>query len=156
MIEEFKNLSAEETDLMLKVPVLVSILIAGADNNIDKSEIREAVNLSKIKLVKAREDLVSYYKIVGQDFEDKVKVMINQLPSGVESRTAEIVKELQKVNAILPKLDTRFALEFYESIRDMAKKIAEASGGILGYMAVGYEESKLIGLSMIKDPSVTH
>jgi len=153
MIEQFKNLSDEEIETMLKVPVLVSILIAGADGQIDKSEIKEAVSLSKIKQTKAREDLIAFYQEAGKDFEDKMKVMIAQLPADSKDRNPIIIEELEKVNDILPKLDKHFAEEFYVSIRDMAKKIAEASGGVLGYMAVGYEESKLIGLNMIKDPT---
>ena len=139
---------------MYKVPVLVSILIAGADNEIDKSEIRQAVSLSKIKQSKAREGLIEYYREAGKDFEDKMKVMIQQFPVNAKERNPMIISELENVNKILPKLDQKFAVEFYESIKDMAKKIAEASGGLLGYMAVGYEESKLIGLQMIKDPGV--
>lgn len=154
MIEEFKNLSLDEVETMYKVPVLVSILIAGADNEIDKSEIRQAVSLSKIKQSKAREGLIEYYREAGKDFEDKMKVMIQQFPVNAKERNPMIISELENVNKILPKLDQKFAVEFYESIKDMAKKIAEASGGLLGYMAVGYEESKLIGLQMIKDPGV--
>ncbi|MBL6449985.1 hypothetical protein JMN32_26970 [Fulvivirga sp. 29W222] len=153
MIEKFKNLTQEEVEVMYKVPVLVSILIAGADNEIDRSEIKEAVSLSKIKQSNAREDLIDYYKGVGKDFEDKIKVMIQQYPVSAEERNPIIISELEKLNNILPKLDNRFAVEFYSSIKDFAKKIAESSGGLLGYMAVGYEESKLIALDMISDPT---
>lgn len=153
MIDEFKNLSEEEIETMLKVPVLVSILIAGADGTIDKSEIKQAVSLSKIKQTKAREDLIEFYKEAGRDFEDKMKIMITQLPAESSERNPVIIGELEKVNNIFSKLDPKFSEEFYFSIKDMAKKIAEASGGVLGYMAVGYEESKLIGLNMIKDPT---
>jgi len=153
MIEEFKDLTSVEIETMFKVPVLVSILIAGADNDIDKSEIKQAVSISKLKQVKARPSLISYYQEAGTDFEDKLKVLIQQYPVDAGERNPILIEELEKVNDILPKIDQRFAVVFYNSIRDIAKKIAEASGGVLGYMAVGYEESKLIGLDMINDPS---
>lgn len=153
MIEEFKDLTSGEIETMLKVPVLVSILIAGADNDIDKSEIKQAVSISKLKQVKARPSLISYYQQAGTDFEDKLKVLIQQYPVDASERNPLLISELEKVNDILAKIDSKFAIVFYNSIRDIAKKIAEASGGVLGYMAVGYEESKLIGLDMIKDPS---
>ncbi|MEQ8924457.1 MAG: hypothetical protein RLO81_01525 [Fulvivirga sp.] len=153
MIEQFEVLSREEVETMLSAPLLVSVLIAGADNEIDNSEIKEAVSIAKLKQKKARLDLIEYYKEVGIDFEDKLKVMIQQFPSKAEERNPLIISELEKLNTILPKLDKKFAEEFYASIRDIAKKIAESSGGLLGYMAVGYEESKLIGLNMIKNPA---
>ena len=153
MLEEFKNLSAEEVELMHKAPLLVSILIAGADNNIDKSEIKQAVNLSKSKQKTARKDLIDYYREIGQDFEDKLKILIQQYPVDTTKRTPMIIDELQKLNDVLPKLSKIFAVEFYASLKDISKKIAEASGGILGYMSVGYEESKFVDLKMIKDPA---
>ena len=153
MVGQFNKLSEEDKELMYQVPLLVSILIAGADNKIDKTEVREAVTLSKIKQQKARKDLIDYYKEVGQDFEDKLKVMIQQFPLDAEVRNPRIIERLQQVNGILSKLDKNFAIDFYSSVRDMARKIAEASGGVLGYMSIGYEESKLINLDMIKDPS---
>jgi hypothetical protein len=64
-----------------------------------------------------------------------------------------LVAELKKLNRILPKIDKNFAVKFYQSLKDIAKNIAEASGGVLGYMSVSYAEAKLIGLRMIHDPS---
>ena len=60
MIEEFKALTPDEVEVMLKAPILVSILIAGADNNIDNTEIREAISISRLKQKKARLDLIDY------------------------------------------------------------------------------------------------
>ncbi len=40
MIESFEKLNEEEKDLMLKAPVLVTILIAGADNEISNDKKR--------------------------------------------------------------------------------------------------------------------
>jgi len=74
------------------------------------------------------------------------------LPSGSDARTEEITKELRKLNHILPKIDHAFAVKLYASLKEMAKKVAEASGGVLGYMSVSYDEAKLMELRMIDDP----
>lgn len=153
MITEFLKLTEDERDTMFKIPVLVAILIAGADNEIDRMEIRKAVDISNIKQSHAREELLEYYREVAQDFEDKMKILISQLPYNTLERNQAIVAELERLNRILPKLNARFAIEFYCSIKDIARKVAEASGGVLGYMAVGYEESRLMDLKMIKDPA---
>lgn len=153
MIPEFNRLSTEETDLMFKAPFLIIILIAGADNKIDKHEMKQAISISKLKLKRARRELVEYYNIVGQDFEDKLKIFIHDLPKDTGERNEEISKELAKLNDIFPKLDKKFAVNFYESMKDIAVKIAESSGGVFGFMSVGYEESKMIDLKMIREPS---
>lgn len=152
MISEFEHLTPEEQSMIYSTPVLVAILVAGADGKIDKSEMREAISISKLKKKRARKDLIEYYQQVGEDFEDKLMVGINKYPSDPGERQQVISEELKSVNKILPKLDKKFALKYYESLKDFAKRIAEASGGILGYMSIGYEESKLIELKMIKDP----
>jgi len=153
MIPEFNALNEEEKSLVKKAPHLVSILIAGADNNIDKKELKEAVALSKLKQSRAREALIAYYKEIGDDFEQKLNNLIEAYPHQAQDRNPIIISELEKLNPILRKLDKKFAIKFYCSLQDIAKKVAEASGGLLGYMSVSYEESKLVALKMIKDPS---
>jgi hypothetical protein len=153
MIREFQYLEGEEANLMYKAPVLVTILIAGADDTIDHAEIKEASELAKIKQAKENEVLKDYYAEISDSFERDLKSHINMLPKDTVARNKAIVSELSKLNDILPRLDKRFAVNFYTHLKDLAKKIAEASGGVLGYMAVGKEESEFIELGMIKDPS---
>ncbi|MDW3210539.1 MAG: hypothetical protein R8N23_11760 [Reichenbachiella sp.] len=153
MIKEFNTLRDDEIEVLLKAPVLVSILIAGADDKIDKSEIHQAVEIANSKQSRAREQLIDYYKEVGKDFKEKFEKMVNEMPDTPDGRAEIIGKELRKLNFILPKIDHKFAVKLHASLKDMAKKIAEASGGILGYMSVSYEEAKLMELTMIDDPS---
>lgn len=153
MIVEFEGLESEEIDALLKAPILVCILLAGADDKIDRSEIKEAVNIAESKRKKARKNLLEYYDLASQDFEDKLKFLLSQFPSDASARNPLIVAELEQLNEIFDKLDPSFAKELYQSLKDIAKKIAEASGGILGYMSVGYEESKFIDLKMLKNPA---
>ncbi len=153
MIPELKNLREDEVEALVKAPVLVSILIAGADDNIDKNEIKEAIAVAKSKQTRAREGLVEFYKMVADDFENELHRQISTLPGTAAERTPVITKELKRLNRIMVKLDKVFATKLYGSFKDMAKRVAEASGGILGYMSVSYEEAKLLELGMINDPS---
>lgn len=153
MIAEFEPLREDEIDVILKAPVHVAILIAGADGNIDKSERKEAINIARTKKSRSREQLADFYKIVGDSFEDNFNKLIDELPSGTEERNSSITKELRKLNFILPKIDKNFGIKFHASLKELAKRIAESSGGVLGYLSVGYEEAKLMELKMINDPS---
>ena len=153
MIPEFAELSQEESELMYSLPIYVSVLIAGADGKIDTNEIKKAVSLSGLKTMKARKELIDYYKQVNTDYEDKLKMTIANLPSDAKQREKLIIEEISKVNAIFPKIEKSFAIKLYASVKEIAQHIAEASGGVFGYMSVGYEESKLIELKMIKKPA---
>lgn len=153
MIDFFSELEEAEKKVMFRAPILVSVLIAGADDKFDKKEIKEAVDLAKLKLSKSRESLKEFYRIVGENFNLKLSDEIDSLPSKASKRNPVIIEELEKLNKILPKLDKKFAIQFYESIKDIAKRIATASGGILGYMTIDHNERKYIDLKMIKDPA---
>jgi len=154
MIPEFENLSATETDLMLKAPILACILIAGADGNIDRNEIQGAIELARKKQKRSKSNLLEFYGYVGEDFEDKLKILIQTYPGKAPQRNPILVDELSNLNKILPKLEKSFALAFYHSIKEIAQETAESSGGLLGLNKIGDEEAKYLGLPMIKDPSL--
>ena len=153
MIDQLKNLAPSEADLLLRAPLLVCILIAGADNDIDKKEIKSAIELAKNRQKKSKSDMVEFYKNVAEDFEDKLKILIQSYPYEATQRNPLITLDLQELNLVLPKIERGMAVEFYNTLRDIAQKMAESSGGLLGLKSIGAEEAKYISLPMIKDPA---
>jgi hypothetical protein len=153
MLAEFDRLSPSEIDLVLKAPILTIILIAGADGKIDRKEINEAFSMAQKNARKSKAKLMEFYQFVAEDFEDKLKITIQTYPISVEQRTNMIVQELTQLNQVFAKIDKSFTKELYKSMRDIAQKIAQSSGGILGMNSVGHEEAVYVNLPMIKDPS---
>lgn len=152
MIPEFDTLNDAEMEVMLKAPILVCILIAGADGTIDKKEIKEGIAMAS-KQKSSKSILTRYFKEVSTDFEDKLLILTQAYPFNPSERSAIIVQELALINSILPKLDKNFATPFYEMLRELALKIASSSGGLLGLRSVGSEEAQYVELSMINNPS---
>ncbi|MEO8664574.1 MAG: hypothetical protein ABI462_03680 [Ignavibacteria bacterium] len=151
MIYEFKNLNNDESSTMLIAPSLVTLLIAGAEGNIDQKEIDWG---TKIAHFRANEHsiLQNYYHEVDKNFNETLKELIEKMPGDVKERTGKINLELSKLNSILSKLDPAFAKEFYKSLLSLSKQVAHASGGIWGYGSVSPEEKKLINLGVINPP----
>ena len=152
MIKELARLKESEVELMLKAPVLLCILIAGADGTIDRKEIKEAINVTVKK--KDKTILDSYFKEVSQDFEDKLKVLLQSYPYESTQRSPILIQELSQLNPILRKLDNLFSKAFYDMLKELAEKIAGSSGGFWGMMSVDSEEAKYIRLPMIENPSL--
>ena len=152
MIKELARLKESEVELMLKAPVLLCILIAGADGTIDRKEIKEAINVTVKK--KDKTILDSYFKEVSQDFEDKLKIVLQSYPYESTQRSPILIQELSQLNPILRKLDNLFSKAFYDMLKELAEKIAGSSGGFWGMMSVDSEEAKYIRLPMIEDPSL--
>src|ERR1700733_8377725 len=114
MIPEFNKLSDAEIELMFKAPVLACILIAGADGEIDKKEIRSALEFATRKQKKSHPSLAEYYRHAGEDFEDKLKILFQSYPNDASTRNPMIEEELGRLNAILPRLEKSFAIAFYK------------------------------------------
>jgi hypothetical protein len=151
MIKELERLKESEVELMLKAPILLCILIAGADGTIDRREIKEAINVSVKK--KEKTILDNYFKEVSQDFEDKLKVLLQSYPYKSTQRNPLLIQELSQLNPILKKLDRSFSKPFYDMLKELAEKIAGSSGGLWGMMSVDSEEAKYIRLPMLEDPA---
>ena len=152
MITEFIMLREDEAEVLFNAPMYVAVLIAGADGKIDNAERKEAIEVARAKQSRAREQLEDYYQIVSERFETKFNALIDELPEDTAERNKLINTELRKLNFILPKIEKKFAIKLYASLKDLAKKIAEASGGVLGYLSVSREESQLMELKMINNP----
>jgi hypothetical protein len=149
MVKAFENLTEQEIERMLKAPVLVCILIAGADGNIDRKEIKQAI--AQIGR-KNKPYLEGYLKEVSQDFEDKLKILIQSYPHEPEQRNSVLIEELKQLNVLWPKIDAGFSLQFYQMLRELAEKIAVSSGGLWGMKSVDSEEAKFLELPMISEP----
>lgn len=153
MVPELDRLTASEVELVYKAPLLVCILIAGADGKIDRKEIKEALNFANKKQRKSTSSVSVLFKEIATDFEDKLKVLIQGYPYETTQRTPMIVQELAAINQIWRKIDPSFAQDFYKTLLSIAERIATSSGGLLGYKSVGSEEAHFLKLDMIKNPS---
>jgi hypothetical protein len=150
MSPEFEKLSPSEKELVFRAPLLVCILIAGADGKIDGKELSEAIGIARDRdWVKA--NLNNYYREVSQDFEDKIKILIQSYPYEASQRKQAISAELSALAALWEKLGSDFSLALYESLKYVAQRIALSSGGFL--RKISPEEASLIDLPMIKEPA---
>jgi hypothetical protein len=150
MIKEFENLDDGEVELMIKAPILACILVAGADGEIDKKEIREAITFVRKN---ASGTLSEYFREVSQDFEDKLKILIQSYPYESTQRDPLIIQELTGLNRLWLKLDKRFSIPFYQMLKKLAEKVASSSGGILGIRTVAAAEARYMNLPMLGDPA---
>ena len=151
MTTELSKLSSGEQELMVKAPLLVCILIAGADGNIDRKEIKKAITIVQ-KKQKGFDPVAGLFKELAQDFEDKLKIIEQGYPYEATQRTPLISDELAELNRVWSKLPQGFVKSYYEMLLMLAREVASSSGGLLGMKSIGSEEAKLIKLAMIQNP----
>lgn len=148
-IEGFQSLSKEEIDALVEAPALITVLVGGADGELDSEERTWSERLLRSRTYNNPKDLNEFYRVVVEGFWVKVQSEIAHLPADVKTRNSELSDRLAKLNPILAKLDVELAADLYRGFVGLAEETAKASGGFLRIGAVGAEESKWIKLSML-------
>lgn len=152
MVDVFRTLRDDEIEIMLNAPAMVAVLIAGADDDIDKDEIAEAIHYATT--AKHRYDkLGEYFEEVANKFESIFKDYIQDLPTDLDTRQHTITSYLRQLNGILPKVQPEVATQIHKFLLDQAKVVAEASGGIFGMKRISKAEAKYLPLDMIDKPA---
>ncbi len=148
----FKQLQQQDRETLLKAPSLVTMMVAGSDGEYNEREIDKAMDVTFWKKLHARPDLQELYDEVRKRFPEDIIQLKRDLPKDTNERYRFLTDRLAKLNPIMYQLDKPLAEQFYASLRELARQVAEASGGVLGYLSIGYNESKVITLPMIDDP----
>lgn len=145
------HLTAEEKETLINALPWITVLIAGADGNIDDEEIEWAKKVTHIRSYKLKGIIKTYYEEQNIDFGERLANVLETTPKNTAERNQYLSEKLSGLNAILSKLDVKVGANMYKSFISFAEHVAKASGGLLGFFSVSADEAKLIGLPMI-DP----
>lgn len=149
MQNQFHKLKEAEKNQLLEAPVLIAILIAGADGKIEENEIQWAEKVTHFRRETAHYTLHNFYETVGTDFEAKFRSTLASLPEDTTQRNELLASKLAELKPALAKMDEHYREKLVESFRSFAKQVAEASGGFLGFFSKSNEEAKWINLEML-------
>lgn len=152
MLYQLENLKNEEKELILNAPAYVTILIAGADDDISDSEIKRSLELVKIKTFSEPVSIREIYEQIESDFNTRLNQLILELPNTLEERETLVIEKLSGLNKIWHKMDAKDAHRYYTSLVSFASQIARAAGGVLGFESISPREEKFVKLPMIQDP----
>ena len=145
----FQGITEDDQEILKQAIAQITVLIAGADGNIDTTEVGWATKLTTIRSYSYAEKLQAFYATVGENFVDDVNDLIKELPFETEARTKELSSLLEELNGVFDKLENRIAVNLYESFLSFAEHVAKASGGFLRFASISMEEKDLICLPMI-------
>lgn len=148
-IHAFAELTEQEVDQMIGSISLVTVLIAGADGDIDPKETAWAKKIANIRTYSTPAPFQEFYKLVGQDYQERLDKVLATYPKDVAARQQKISDELAALNPILAKLENKWAAGYYSDLLSFAKHVATADGGVLGFFSVSGDEEKWINLPMI-------
>src|SRR5262249_54966978 len=125
-MKSFDDLKDVEKDQLLKFPVYVSMLAAEKNDHLDKIEKRTAIQFCHIKTFTCDPLLARFYHEAEKNFESNIKELDNALPRDKATREEIIINELEKIERILLKLGTDYALVMHRSMRSFKNHVSRA------------------------------
>jgi len=131
MITYFEKLTAEEKELLLKAPVLVSVLAASGDHEINKVRKADAVKLAHLKTFTDDFLLLPYYSEVEKSFENYFEITVKKYAPFDDAKREELKKEINVLNTVITKLDEDFAKTLHRSLANYANHVRKADKGFL-------------------------
>lgn len=149
MKSQFGNITKEEYEQLQEAVFDVTVLIAGADGEIDQSEKEWADKISHIRSYSGPEILRDFYGEIDGYFAKHLQDKIDKLPKDVEERNILVASALRNLNPILSKLDQEVGATYYESLVSLADHVARASGGFMRIWAISKEQANWVELPMI-------
>lgn len=149
MDKALQHLTPAELQHLKDAFAYITILIAGADGNIDHDELAWAERVAKIRTYAGDERLDEFHKSVHDGIEAKINELRTSLPQNVAERSQLISEYLKGLNPILAKIELPIAAVLYTGYRRFAHRIARASGGVLSFFAVGSDEKKYVNLPTV-------
>ncbi|MBK8196412.1 MAG: hypothetical protein IPK76_25655 [Lewinellaceae bacterium] len=149
MLDGFQNLAKSEIDSLVEAPALITILIGAADGELDPEERKWTERLLRTRTYNRPKELNEYYRVVVQDFWEKVQAFMASLPVDAADRNEAIAARLEQLNPVLAKLEVDLASDLYQGFVGLAEETAKASGGFLRMGAISAVESKWVNLPML-------
>jgi len=149
MIQGFEQLTERQFEITKDAISWITVLIAGADGQIDPKETSWAEKLTKIRGYANPNKLTPFYDEVGLDFSDKLNDLIEKAPKDTQERKEILTRKLAQLNDILPLLGNVGA-DLYHSYKSFAEHIARSDGGFLGFFTINKDEAKLLELPMLE------
>lgn len=149
MINIIEALPGKDQQLLYDVIPYITLLIAGADGNIDPKELEWSEKITEIRSFSSHEEWQPYYEKISGTLQSRIQELLAELPEDTTAQGEELSNRLSKLNDILPKLDPLDAKHFYDDLLSFAERIAKADGGVLGWFTISASEAKVVSLPMI-------
>lgn len=149
MLKGFENLTSAEQEALLLAPVWITALLGAADGTFDREERNWSDRLVQVRTYGNPASLRDFYRLVADNFIEKVERKLAELPDDVARRQADIAAALEKLNPLLAKLDPALGAALYKSFTGLAAETAKASGGFLRMGAISDAEHRWVKLPML-------
>ena len=130
MIPQFEKLNTAEKELLIKAPVLLSVLASCSGNAINKTQKADAIKLAHIKTFTAIPELQPYFKEAEVNFKELFEKTADRFYPFDEQKRILLKQEIARVQATIKKLEPRFAMALSKSLERYTIHVKRATHSI--------------------------
>lgn len=116
MIPQFEKLSLREQELLIKAPVLLSVLASCSERGINQKQKADAIKLAHIKTFTAVPELQPYFKEVERNFKENFEEAAEQYYPFDEENRRLLKMEIKKIQEIIARLNPAYAAALNKSL----------------------------------------
>ncbi len=127
MIPQFEKLNKQEQELLIKAPVLISVLASCSDHTINKMQKADAIKLAHIKTFTAIPELQPYFKEAEKNFKEDFEETAKMYYPFDNTRRDLLKMEIKKVQEAIVRLNPIFARNLTRSLERYAGHVKRAT-----------------------------
>ena len=127
----FKNVSRQENEALLILPVYISLLAANGDGKLDEAEKISAVGLAHLKTLSDEPLLTKFFMEVDRSFEKKLAQTDSELPGDRGSREALLKLKIEELEKIVARLGKHHSRAMHECMTAFTRHVSKAHYSVL-------------------------
>jgi hypothetical protein len=130
MIAQFEKLTPQEQELLIKAPVLLSVLASCSERGINKAQKSDAIKLAHIKTFTAIVELQPYFKLVEKSFKEHFEQIAEQYYPIDDDHRNLLKLEIQNIQKIIAKLNPSYGRALSKSLERYTIHVKRATYSI--------------------------
>jgi hypothetical protein len=130
MIPQFEKLSMPEQELLIKAPVLISVLASCSEQAINKTQKADAIKLAHIKTFTAVPELQPYFKEAEKNFKEQFEETAQKYYPFDEGKRDLLKMEIKNAEQIISRLNPTFAAALHKSLERYAIHVKRSTYSI--------------------------
>lgn len=131
MIKQIEKLTEQEKEFLFKAPILLSVLAASGDHEINKKQKADAVKFIHLKTFTASPLLIPYYKEVEKKFNKYFNEAVKKYAPFDDVKRQALKAEINIIDTIIQKLEKNFARALHKSLTNYADHVRRSGESII-------------------------
>ena len=130
MIPQFEKLNFREQELLIRAPVLLSVLASCSEHGINQKQKADAIKLAHIKTFTALPELKPYYEAVEKNFKEHFEEAAERYYPFDEEHRHLLKMEIKNIHEIISRLNHTYAVALSKSLERYVIHVKKATYSI--------------------------